>query len=71
MQTGNTGIMVASWNGDKEIWQYLINQGADISITNNKGQNIFMSLCFSGHTDLIKELSIMISKNKRYEKIGV
>ena len=54
---GNTSLHAAAGGRcNKEIWQKLINQSADVDIRNNKNQTALMLALSKGNTDAIKVL---------------
>ena len=53
---GNTALMWASYNGNVEIVQALIDKGADINANSNPGRTALMWASISGHKEVVQLL---------------
>jgi ankyrin repeat protein len=53
---GNTLLMLASYNGNLETTQLLVDYGADIDKKNDRGQTPLAGVCFKGYLDIVKIL---------------
>ncbi|XP_067678535.1 ankyrin repeat domain-containing protein 50-like [Haliotis asinina] len=49
-----TPIMIAAEMGHKEVVKLLVSSGADVSLADNKGDNILHYACQGGHTETVK-----------------
>ncbi|XP_067678573.1 ankyrin-1-like [Haliotis asinina] len=49
-----TPIMIAAEMGHKEVVKLLVSSGADVSLADNKGDNILHYTCQGGHTEIVK-----------------
>lgn len=53
---GNTLLMLASYNGNAETSQMLVDFKADVDRKNDKGQTPLAGVCFKGYLDIVKIL---------------
>ena len=53
--SGETALNTAAEGGQYQIWNYLLNQGANINISNNDGQNSLYFFSRRGLKDLVKK----------------
>ena len=67
---GNTAIMIATINEDKEMIKYLKNLGADINIQNNEGMNPLLHAVRTGNLQLTKFIVELGADLQRKDKDG-
>ena len=53
---GNTGLILVSWLGYKEIVELLINKGANINIKNNDGWTALILASWNNHKEIVELL---------------
>jgi ankyrin repeat protein len=53
---GNTLLMLASYNGNADTTQMLVDFKADVDRKNDKGQTPLAGVCFKGYLDIVKIL---------------
>jgi len=53
---GNTLIMLASYNGNAQTTQMLVDRGANVDQKNDRGQTPLAGVCFKGYLDIVKIL---------------
>ncbi|XP_048250451.1 ankyrin repeat domain-containing protein 50-like isoform X2 [Haliotis rufescens] len=51
---GRTPVMVAAEKGHSQVFDLLVTQGADVSLVDDKGNNILFVACLGGHVDIVK-----------------
>ncbi|XP_067685531.1 serine/threonine-protein phosphatase 6 regulatory ankyrin repeat subunit A-like [Haliotis asinina] len=54
--SGMTPVMLAAYWGKREIFYILVQQGADLSITDQIGDNILHKACIGGNKDTVKHV---------------
>ena len=63
-------LLLAAEYGNKDMVDYWLKHGADISSTNNAGRNALMCAAFNGHVEtvnfLLKNCTIDIDKRNKY-----
>ncbi|WP_121626991.1 ankyrin repeat domain-containing protein [Poseidonibacter antarcticus] len=53
---GNSLLMLASYNGNEETSQMLVNLGANVDQKNDRGQTPLAGVCFKGYLNIVKIL---------------
>jgi uncharacterized protein len=53
---GNSLLMLASYNGNLETTQLLIQMGAEVDKKNDRGQTPLAGVCFKGYLEIVKVL---------------
>ncbi|XP_046585459.1 ankyrin repeat domain-containing protein 50-like [Haliotis rubra] len=53
-ERGRTPVMRAVYFGHRDVYNLLVNKGADVSIETNDGRNILYSAVAGGHVDMVK-----------------
>ncbi|MDR1615371.1 MAG: ankyrin repeat domain-containing protein [Campylobacteraceae bacterium] len=53
---GNTLLMLAAYNGNRDTVKMLIDMGADVNLKNDRGQTPLAGVCFKGYIDIVKLL---------------
>ncbi|XP_046563927.1 uncharacterized protein LOC124272766 [Haliotis rubra] len=51
-----TPVMVAASNGHRELFDFLVSKGCDLSVVDGDGNNILHVACFGGNVDICKYL---------------
>ncbi|XP_046545773.1 uncharacterized protein LOC124255873 [Haliotis rubra] len=51
---GRTPVMWSARQKQKEVFDYLVKSGADLSLTDKSGNNILHSACNGGHMDIVR-----------------
>ncbi|XP_067660904.1 ankyrin repeat domain-containing protein 50-like [Haliotis asinina] len=51
---GRTPVMVGAKHGHKEVVKLLVNHGANVLLSDKRGDNILHLVCFAGHSDVVK-----------------
>ncbi|XP_048246405.1 ankyrin repeat domain-containing protein 50-like [Haliotis rufescens] len=55
-QYGGTPLMLAAFDGHREVFDLLVTKGADATLVCNKGNTILHVACIGGHVDLVKPI---------------
>jgi ankyrin repeat protein/predicted nucleotidyltransferase len=55
-KNGSTALLVATYNGHKEIVELLLEKGADIEAKSNKGNTALLFAAFNGHKEIVELL---------------
>ncbi|XP_067653304.1 cyclin-dependent kinase 4 inhibitor C-like [Haliotis asinina] len=50
----NTPVMVAARNGHRDVVEFLVGRGADVSLVDSGGNNILHMACIYGHLETVK-----------------
>ncbi|XP_048242366.1 ankyrin repeat domain-containing protein 17-like [Haliotis rufescens] len=73
-QYNRTPVMTAASKGHRELFDFLVSKGCDLSVVDGNGDNILHVTCIGGNVDICKYLVMrgitdeMCKKNKRGEK---
>ncbi|XP_071098527.1 uncharacterized protein [Haliotis cracherodii] len=62
---GRTPVMNAAWSGKKDVFDFLVSNGADITLTDNDNNNILHLACEGGNKPLIEYLLPKTDINRR------
>ncbi|XP_067650391.1 ankyrin repeat domain-containing protein 50-like [Haliotis asinina] len=70
-QTGATPLMKAAYVGHKNVFEFLVSNGANVSHVDDRGDNILHHASFGGHTDMVQYIlsQNLVNINSR-EKYG-
>ncbi|XP_048249030.1 inversin-like isoform X2 [Haliotis rufescens] len=49
-----TPVMEAAWNGQRDVVELLVSEGADVSLVDEVGNNILYYACLGGHVETVK-----------------
>ncbi|XP_048249106.1 serine/threonine-protein phosphatase 6 regulatory ankyrin repeat subunit C-like [Haliotis rufescens] len=67
-EMGWTPVMKAAWSGNKDVFDFLVSQGADITLTDDNNNNILHMVCEGGNKPLVEYLLPKIDINIRGNK---
>ncbi|XP_048239007.1 uncharacterized protein LOC124117623 [Haliotis rufescens] len=62
---GRTPVMNAAWKGKKDVFDFLVSKGADITLTDDENNNILHLACRAGNKPLVEYLLPKTDINKR------
>ncbi|XP_048249113.1 palmitoyltransferase AKR1-like [Haliotis rufescens] len=65
---GQTPLMNAAWSGKKNVFDFLVSKGADITLTDDGNDNILHLACKGGNKALVEHLLPMCDINCRGHK---
>ncbi|XP_067653400.1 putative ankyrin-containing lipoprotein Lxx09580 [Haliotis asinina] len=49
-----TPVMVAAYRGHRDVVEFLVGRGADVSLVDRDGDNVLHFACISGHLEIVK-----------------
>ncbi|XP_067650360.1 ankyrin repeat domain-containing protein 50-like [Haliotis asinina] len=52
--TGQTPLMTAAYEGHKDVFEFLLSKGANVSYVDDKGDNILHHASYGGHTEMVQ-----------------
>ncbi|XP_067653378.1 ankyrin repeat domain-containing protein 29-like [Haliotis asinina] len=50
----STPVMMAAWKGHRDVVEFLVGRGADVSLVNSYGNNVLHWACVSGDLETVK-----------------
>ncbi|WP_024790247.1 ankyrin repeat domain-containing protein [Lebetimonas sp. JH292] len=62
---GNTALMKAAMEGNIDVFEDLLNNGADIFIKNNDGNSVLWFACFSNSKKIVETTNVCRINRKK------